>query len=110
MKSLKKKRRIQILIAAALAIGLAAVLIGYGFQDGINLYRAPTQVVEEPPSDGEVFRLGGLVEDGTLTRGAGETISFSVTDGDYSILAVHSAIARLDGNVVGLAVIPPDSF
>lgn len=85
MKSLKKKRRIQILIAAALAIGLAAVLIGYGFQDGINLYRAPTQVVEEPPSDGEVFRLGGLVEDGTLTRGAGETISFSVTDGDYSI-------------------------
>ena len=52
MKSLKKKRRVQILIAAALAIGLAAVLIGYGFRDGINLYRAPTQVVEEPPATG----------------------------------------------------------
>ena len=49
MKSLKKKRRVQILIAAALAIGLAAVLIGYGFRDGINLYRAPTQVVENRP-------------------------------------------------------------
>lgn len=85
MKSLKKKRRIQVVIAATLALGLAAILIGFGFQDGINLYRAPTQVIEEPPSEGEVFRLGGLVEDGTLTRGAGETISFSVTDGAYSI-------------------------
>lgn len=92
MKSLKKKRRIQVLIAAALAIGLAAVLIGYGFRDGINLYRAPTQVVEEPPATGEVFRLGGLVEDGTLTRGAGETITFSVTDGAYSVPVTFTGV------------------
>jgi cytochrome c-type biogenesis protein CcmE len=92
MKSLKKKRRVQILIAAALAIGLAAVLIGYGFRDGINLYRAPTQVVEEPPATGEVFRLGGLVEDGTLTRGAGETISFNVTDGAHSVPVTFTGV------------------
>lgn len=85
MKSLKKKRRIQILIAAAVALGLASLLIGFGFRDGINLYRAPTQVVEAPPSDGEVFRLGGLVEEGSLVRGASETITFSVTDGAYTI-------------------------
>lgn len=92
MKSLKKKRRVQILIAAALAIGLAAVLIGYGFRDGINLYRAPTQVVEAPPANGEVFRLGGLVEDGTLTRGAGETITFNVTDGAYSVPVTFTGV------------------
>ena len=92
MKSLKKKRRVQILIAAALAIALAAVLIGYGFRDGINLYRAPTQVVEEPPATGEVFRLGGLVEDGTLTRGAGETISFNVTDGAHSVPVTFTGV------------------
>ncbi|WBU57510.1 cytochrome c maturation protein CcmE [Paracoccus sediminicola] len=85
MKSLKKQRRIQVLIAASVALLLAAVLIGYGFRDGINLYRAPTQVVEEPPSEAETFRLGGLVETGTLSRGQGETIRFSVTDGAYSI-------------------------
>lgn len=85
MKSLKKQRRIQVLIAAAVALVLAAVLIGYGFQDGINLYRAPTQVFEEPPSSGEVFRLGGLVEDGSLIRGAGETITFTVTDGAHAV-------------------------
>ncbi|AGT09189.1 cytochrome c maturation protein CcmE [Paracoccus aminophilus] len=85
MKSLKKKRRIQILIAAAVALVLAVGLIGYGFRDGINLYRSPAQLSEMPPHDGEVFRLGGLVEDGTLVRGAGETITFRVTDGGASV-------------------------
>lgn len=85
MKSLKKKRRIQIIIAAAVALVLAVGLIGYGFRDGINLYRAPSQMAENPPAAGEVFRLGGLVETGTLTRGAGETITFKVTDGGASV-------------------------
>lgn len=85
MKSLKKKRRIQIIAAATVALVLAVGLIGYGFRDGINLYRAPSQMAENPPSAGEVFRLGGLVEEGTLLRGAGETITFSVTDGGASV-------------------------
>ncbi|HRM74376.1 MAG TPA: cytochrome c maturation protein CcmE [Paracoccus sp. (in: a-proteobacteria)] len=85
MKSLKKKRRIQIIIAAAVALVLAAGLIGYGFRDGINLYRSPSQMTENPPGMGEVFRLGGLVETGTLLRGASETVSFKVTDGGASV-------------------------
>ena len=85
MKSLKKRLRIQVLVAAAAALVLAVVLIGYGFRDGINLYRAPSQMADNPPQAGEVFRLGGLVETGTLLRGAGETISFRVTDGGASV-------------------------
>ena len=85
MKSLKKRRRIQVLVAAAAALVLAMALIGYGFRDGINLYRAPSQMADNPPEAGEVFRLGGLVETGTLMRGAGETISFRVTDGGASV-------------------------
>ncbi|AXC49838.1 cytochrome c maturation protein CcmE [Paracoccus suum] len=80
MKSLKKKRRIQVLIAAGAALLIAAVLIGYGFRDGINLYRSPSQVASDPPREGEVFRLGGLVEEGTLKRGQGHEVSFTVTD------------------------------
>ena len=80
MKSLKKKRRVQVLIAAAVALLIAAGLIGYGFRDGINLYRSPSQVASDPPRPGEVFRLGGLVEEGSLKRGQGHQISFAVTD------------------------------
>ena len=85
MKSLKKKRRIQVLIAAAVALLMATVLIGYGFRDGINLYRSPTQLAEAPPPVGEVFRLGGLVEEGSIVRGEGETVTFTVTDGGGTV-------------------------
>ena len=92
MKSLKKKRRIQVLIAAAVALVLAVGLIGYGFRDGINLYRSPSQLAENPPAEGEVFRLGGLVETGTLLRGQGHVISFSVTDGGATVQVTFSGV------------------
>ncbi|MDO5657398.1 MAG: cytochrome c maturation protein CcmE [Paracoccus sp. (in: a-proteobacteria)] len=81
MKSLKKQRRIQILLVTALMLLIAVPLIGYAFRDGINLYRSPSQVVEAPPEATETFRLGGLVEEGSLMRGQSEVISFRVTDG-----------------------------
>ncbi|WP_444454444.1 cytochrome c maturation protein CcmE [Rhodobacter capsulatus] len=85
MKNLKKTRRIQILAVAGVALALSTALIGYGMRDGINFFRAPSQVLAEPPKPGEVFRLGGLVETGTLVRGQGEDITFKVTDGGASV-------------------------
>ena len=61
MKSLKKKRRIQLVVAAAVMLLLSAVLIGYGFRDGISLYRSPSQVMAAAPGEAEYFQLGGLV-------------------------------------------------
>ncbi|MCA1334674.1 cytochrome c maturation protein CcmE [Pseudooceanicola marinus] len=83
MKGLKKKRRIQIIVLAFAALALSAGLIGYAFQDGINFFRSPSQVAEEPPGPDEVFRLGGLVEEGSLERG--DMIRFVVTDGGASV-------------------------
>ncbi|MBZ4022795.1 cytochrome c biogenesis protein CcmE [Rhodobacter sp. TJ_12] len=85
MKNLKKKRRIQVLAAAGVSLVLATGLIGFGFKDGINFFRSPSEIVAAPPAAGEVFRLGGLVETGTLVRGQGEEITFAVTDGGASI-------------------------
>lgn len=92
MKSLKKTRRVQVILLTMLALVLATGLIGYAMRDGINFFRAPTQVVEEPPKAGEVFRLGGLVEAGSLERGQGETVTFRVTDGGASIPVSFSGI------------------
>jgi cytochrome c-type biogenesis protein CcmE len=85
MKSLKKKRRIQILVVAALALGLSTALIGYAFKDGIEFFRSPSQILAEPPPPGETFRIGGLVEEGSIVRGASEVITFNVTDGGATI-------------------------
>jgi cytochrome c-type biogenesis protein CcmE len=92
MKSLKKQRRIQILILASVALIGATVLIGYGFRDGINLFRAPSQVLADLPEPAEVFRLGGLVKDGSLVKTEGATITFVVTDGPAEIPVIYTGI------------------
>jgi cytochrome c-type biogenesis protein CcmE len=80
MKSLKKTRRIQIIITAAVALTLSTVLIGYAMRDGINFFRSPSQILAAPPPESEVFRLGGMVEAGSIRRGESEQIAFRVTD------------------------------
>ena len=85
MKNLKKKRRVQIVSIAFVALAFATILIGFAMKDGINFFKSPTQVIEVTPNPNEVFRIGGLVEEGTLLRGVGETISFYVTDGNESV-------------------------
>ena len=85
MKNLKKKRRVQIVSIAFVALAVATILIGFAMKDGINFFKSPTQVIEVTPNPNEVFRIGGLVEEGTLLRGVGETISFYDTDGNESV-------------------------
>ena len=80
MKGLKKQRRIQVIVVAVVALVGATVMIGYAMKDGINYFRSPTQVAEGPPSASEVFRIGGLVVEGSLVRGAGNQVDFAVTD------------------------------
>lgn len=92
MKNLKKKRRVQVILLAFVALAVSTALIGYGMRDGINFFRSPSEVAEAPPGPTEVFRIGGLVEEGTLVRGEGETVTFSVTDGGASIPVAFTGV------------------
>ncbi|WP_102109898.1 cytochrome c maturation protein CcmE [Oceaniglobus roseus] len=92
MKGLKKKRRIQIIVLAFVALAGSTALIGYAMRDGINFFRAPAQVMADPPSSGEVFRIGGLVAEGSLVRGQGEQITFSVTDGAATVPVTYTGV------------------
>ena len=92
MKSLKKQRRIQVIALATVALVGSTVLIGYAMRDGINYFRSPSQVMDEPPQPTETFRIGGLVEEGTLTRGQGEAVLFSVTDGGASVPVTFTGV------------------
>ncbi|NUB43251.1 cytochrome c maturation protein CcmE [Fertoebacter nigrum] len=85
MKGLKKQRRIQIIALAAVALTLSTALIGYAMRDGINFFRSPSQVIAEPPAPTETFRIGGLVEEGSIIRGQGETVTFRVTDTNATV-------------------------
>jgi len=92
LKSLKKRRRVQIIVLAFVALALSTGLIGFAMRDGINLFRSPTQVLEAPPGETEVFRIGGLVAIDSLVRGEGETITFVVTDGTSEVPVRYTGI------------------
>lgn len=92
MAGLRKKQRVQLIIVGAVFLFTAAGLIGYALRDGIEFFRSPSQVIAETPPETEKFRLGGLVEDGSIIRGQGEEISFSVTDGAETIKVTFTGI------------------
>ncbi len=92
MKGLKKRRRVQVIVLAFVALALATGLAGYALKDGINYFRSPSQVMEAPPAEDEVFRIGGLVEVGSLVRGESESVRFSVTDGGASVPVVFAGV------------------
>jgi len=81
-------------VVAILTVALigATALIGYAMRDGINFFRSPSEVTEAPPPPNEVFRIGGLVEEGTLVRGQGKTITFSVTDTNASVKVAYTGV------------------
>ena len=114
LKNLKKTRRIQIIALAFVALALATGLIGYAMRDGINYFRSPTEVTTEPPTSGEVFRIGGLVEVGSLQRGQGGTVSFSVTDTNTSVAVRYAGILPdlfAEGSgMIGLGQMQGDTF
>lgn len=92
MKGLKKKRRIQIIAVAAVALALSTALIGYAMRDGINFFMSPTQVTEKMPEESQTIRIGGLVEEGSLVRGAGTEITFRVTDGGATVPVHYTGV------------------
>ncbi|MBO9436007.1 cytochrome c maturation protein CcmE [Ruegeria sp. R13_0] len=92
MKTLKKRRRVQIILVAVAALAVSTALIGYAMRDGINFFRSPSQVIAEPPAPTEVFRIGGLVEEGSIVRGQGETVRFVVTDGGESVPVAFTGV------------------
>jgi cytochrome c-type biogenesis protein CcmE len=93
---LRKRRRIQLVVLGAGLLAVATALVGYAMRDGIEFFRSPSQVAEAPPPDGERFRLGGLVEDGSVVKAGGE-VRFAVTDGGARLPVVFRGI-------------PPDLF
>ena len=92
MKGLKKRRRIQVIVLAAVSMIAAFTAFYIAAPDALQFFRSPTEVTETPPPPNEVFRIGGLVEEGTLVRGQGETITFSVTDGGASVPVSYTGV------------------
>ncbi|MEM7669350.1 MAG: cytochrome c maturation protein CcmE [Pseudomonadota bacterium] len=80
--SLKKKRRIQMLVLGAVLLAASATLVSVAFRDAIVFFFSPTELLAEERRPDQLLRVGGLVVEGSWQRGESKTNVFEVTDGN----------------------------
>ena len=76
----RKGRRLTLIGSALGVLGVAAGLALFAMRDNIVFFYGPSELAEKAPAPGARLRIGGLVKDGSVVRGAGKTITFVVTD------------------------------
>ena len=87
----RRHRRIAFIVVGLVSLGIAAYLAASAFRNNLVFFFSPTQVAaKEAPVD-RTFRIGGLVQEGTLKRD-GLNVQFTVTDTAASVPVVYNGI------------------
>jgi cytochrome c-type biogenesis protein CcmE len=86
-----RQKRIAMIVGALIAIGVAAVLILNALNSNIALYVTPSDVAAGKSPAGQVFRIGGMVKDGSIKRD-GLTVNFVITDMVKDIPVAYTGI------------------
>ena len=86
-----RHKRAAIIVGALIAISIAAVLILNALNSNIALYVTPSEVAAGKSPAGQVFRIGGMVKDGSVKRD-GLTVHFVITDMVQDIPVAYTGI------------------
>jgi len=111
----RKRRRLYVLLACGLGLGSASALALSAFSGDLVFFISPSQIADKAPPPGRSFRLGGLVEAGSVQRvmvnGHPEAV-FGVTDGHATVRVDYAGILpdlfREGQGIVALGAIAPD--
>ena len=91
----RKKRRMIALLACGLGLGSAAALTLSAFSDTMVFFVAPSEIAAKAPGNGRSFRMGGLVEAGSLERATTDgkpSARFRVGDGGGAVEVTYVGI------------------
>jgi cytochrome c-type biogenesis protein CcmE len=89
----RRHKRIAFIVAGLAGLAIAATLVLRAFQNNLVFFFSPTQVAANEAPQNKTFRVGGLVQDGTVKRESdGLTVRFVVTDTAKSIPIVYKGI------------------
>src|SRR5215203_4898527 len=77
----RKQRRLTMIGGSLAVLAIAAALVLNAMRDSIVFFSTPTMAAEKQIPAGKRFRLGGLVQPGSLVRGDNLAVRFSVADG-----------------------------
>ena len=76
----RKQKRLAVIVGGLAILGLAAGLVLFALRDTIVFFYTPSEITEKNVQPGTRLRLGGMVEQGSVSRAGGTTITFVVTD------------------------------
>ncbi len=91
----RKHRRMVMLLACGLGLGSAAALTLSALGSSMTFFLSPGQIATQTPEPGRDFRLGGLVEKGSLARseqGGSPSARFTLTDGRGTVTVEYVGI------------------
>ena len=88
-----RHKRIAAILLGLAALGLAGALVLNAFQSNLVFFFSPTQVAANEAPKGRSFRVGGLVEQGSIKRETGSlTIRFVVTDLSKTVPVAYTGL------------------
>jgi cytochrome c-type biogenesis protein CcmE len=89
----RKRQRLYFVLVGMLALGGAAALVLNAFEESLVFFYSPTDALAKDIPADRRFRVGGLVEEGSVARQAnGLTVGFRVTDLKTSILVAYTGM------------------
>src|ERR1700742_3976991 len=88
----RKQRRLTVIGGSLAVLALAAALVVNAMRDSIVFFSTPEMVAEKHIQPGKRFRLGGLVQPGSLVRGDNLAVSFQVADGSAALPVSYKGI------------------
>ncbi|NKN39600.1 cytochrome c maturation protein CcmE [Agrobacterium sp. a22-2] len=88
----RKQKRLAVIAGGMGFIIAAVLLVMFAFGQAVAYFYMPSDIAKMPIDPGTRIRLGGLVAEGSVVRGEGSTVKFSVTDGSSTVPVTYVGI------------------
>ena len=88
----RKQKRLAVIGGGVAFLVAAVLLVMFAFSQSIAYFYVPGDLAKANVAPGTRIRLGGLVESGTVKRGEGSTVTFTVTDTIANVPVTYTGI------------------
>jgi cytochrome c-type biogenesis protein CcmE len=88
----RKQKRLTVIGGGLAFLAAATALTFYALGQRASYFYMPADLQTAKLEPGQRIRLGGLVEDGTIVRGEGATVTFGVTDQEKAVKVTYTGI------------------
>lgn len=88
----RKQKRLALIGSALAVLGVAVGLVLFALRDNVVFFYGPSEMVAKHVGPGVRLRIGGLVEQGSLVRLEGKSVTFAVTDGNAKIPVAYTGL------------------